>query len=66
MDMMDILALILGSLPLGVIFLALGGMCQSRQYNPMSYDEEMRWLTENCGLSQEEADEIANLPSRYG
>ena len=65
-EAMGVLALVLGSLPLVVIFLALGGMCQSRQYDPMSYDEEMRWLTEDCGLSREEADEIANLPSRCG
>ncbi len=33
-------------------------------YVPMTYDEEMYWLTKDCGLSEEEAQEIAELPSR--
>lgn len=43
---------------LGIIMDGFGGS----QYTPMSYDEEMRWLMEDHGLTWEEADEYASLP----
>jgi hypothetical protein len=45
---------------------AIAGMCIGPgQYEPMSFDEEYWWLTEEQGLSHEEATEIANIPWRH-
>ena len=37
---------------------AVAGLFQDDGYHPMSPDEEYRWLTEEHGLTHEEAEEI--------
>jgi hypothetical protein len=31
------------------------------QYTPMTYEEEINWLTETCRLTEKEAKEIADI-----
>ena len=56
-------ATILICLPLLLIWSVIEGMSPV-QYTPMSYDEEVAWLINKHGLSQKEAEEIADLPWR--
>lgn len=48
---------------LAMLIGVLGLFCEPPQHTPMSYDEEMRWLMEDHGLTWEEANEIASLSS---
>lgn len=36
-------------------------MCSYPKYERMSFEEEVKWLMEEHGLTKEEAEEIANL-----
>ncbi len=60
-----VLIVLVGGLPLVLLCGAIAGMGPV-QYDPMSYDEEMRWLTEEHGLSREEADGYASISHRSG
>lgn len=62
--MSDILLYILVSLPLIFVLLVIASIGSTSDYTPMTYDEEVKWLMEEQGLSREEAEEIANLPWR--
>jgi len=46
-------------------FGAIAGLFADRTYHPMSPDEEYRWLTEDCGLTHDEALEYQRPTSRW-
>lgn len=57
---MEYLAIGLLSIPVGILLLLLGAVLTPVQFDPPSWDEEVAWLL-TCGLTQEEAEEIADL-----
>ncbi len=64
---MDILIGIASIIFFVCLLFALAGLLDgsAMTYTPMTYDEEMRWLMEDHGLTWEEAHEYASLPSRW-
>lgn len=62
MTFMQIASIIGVVLVLICFFGAIAGIFQDDGYHPMSPDEEYRWLTEEHGLTHEEAMEIVNGP----
>ncbi len=55
----EIIGLPVAFLFIAAIFISLWGMLSpGPDYMPMSPDEEYRWLTEDMGLTHEEAEEI--------
>lgn len=59
MNIFIFICLILIMLFEGLLLYCMCGGCETT-YEPMGYDEEVKWLKEQ-GLTQEEAEEIANL-----
>ena len=58
---MEWLAVLVPLAILGMLMLALSASGND-QYTPMTFDEEVRWLMEDCGLDREYAEELANIP----
>ena len=59
-----IIGSILGLFALGLTFSMLYCLSGGADipYHHMSYDKEIEWLTKTCGLTKEEAEDIANIP----
>jgi hypothetical protein len=58
--MLEVLAMLIVLLPLIVLALILEGISPA-QHIPMTYDEEMKWLMNEHGLTWEEANEFASI-----
>lgn len=59
MTWLQIIVLVVAGLGILAFLGAVAGMLSpGPDYMPMSSDEEYRWLTEDIGLSPEEADEV--------
>lgn len=63
--LLKILAFLAVLSPLILLALVLEGISPV-QYTPMSYDEEMKWLMEEHGLTWEEANEFASISNFRG
>ena len=66
MTILGIVTAVLAAVAILAFLGAAVGMCSTRgQHEPMSPDEEYRWLTEDHGLSHEEAEEVMRpMPRR--
>jgi len=63
MTWIQILVLVVsGVFFLMVVMALIGWLCPGPDYMPMSSDKEYQWLTEDMGLSHDEAMEIVNSP----
>lgn len=58
--MLEVLAMLAVLSPLILLAFILDGISPA-QHTPMTYDEEMKWLMEENGLTWEEADEYASI-----
>ena len=59
MTWVEIIVLVAAGLGILAFLLAVVGMLtDDRTYHPMSPDEEYQWLTEEHGLTPEEAEEV--------